>query len=265
MNRSRQSREELDDSIAELNIRCRVCYKYGRLGIDDDEENICVCKRQKDEHESNKLKEIKWTMKNNTRENIQYVWDRFQSGAPYIRLALDTPCEKIEKIIFDVWKIPKPACIISILTDADYFKINDQFETTFINDIVDIIKRSDTWLLTSGYDHGFIHVVGRALNKAKSLNFDDKYVITAIGISKWGSIVDIKEVKNQKNEEREQRNTENMHTNHENISNYQWNLEINHTHYLMFDDGSVGYDDITDTRSKLVNYMARLNNEHDVF
>jgi hypothetical protein len=55
---------------------------------------------------------------------------------------LDTPQEKVEKILLEAWKIPKPRFIVSIIGGAKYFKLNDRLETNFINGVVDIIQKS---------------------------------------------------------------------------------------------------------------------------
>jgi hypothetical protein len=41
----------------------------------------------------------------------------------------------------------------------------------------------------------------------------------------------------------------------------QWELEMNHSHYLMLDDGTIRYYDIEDYRTRLAIHLARL--QHD--
>ena len=44
----------------------------------------------------------------------------------------------------------------------------------------------------------------------------------------------------------------------------KWELERNHTHYLMLDDGTSRYFDIQDYRTQLAIHIARLKNEDDI-
>jgi len=57
-------------------------------------------------------------------------------------LAQDTPLVKVEKILLEAWKIPKPRFIVSIIGGAKYFKLSEQLETNFIKGIVDIAQKS---------------------------------------------------------------------------------------------------------------------------
>jgi len=55
---------------------------------------------------------------------------------------LDTPVEKVEKILREAWKIPKPRLIMSIIGGAKYFTLSDRLETNFINGIIDVGRKS---------------------------------------------------------------------------------------------------------------------------
>jgi hypothetical protein len=55
---------------------------------------------------------------------------------------LDTPVEKVETILLDMWKIPNPRLIISIIGGAKYFTLNDRLETNFINGIIKVALKS---------------------------------------------------------------------------------------------------------------------------
>ncbi len=57
----------------------------------------------------------------------------------------------------------------------------------------------DAWLLTSGYNIGIIQLVGQAINKVRLTN--PKQKITAIGICKWGSILNVEYITRRKDEE----------------------------------------------------------------
>jgi hypothetical protein len=55
---------------------------------------------------------------------------------------LDTPEGKVEKILSNVWKIPPPRLIMSIIGGAKYFTLSDRLETNFINGIINVALKS---------------------------------------------------------------------------------------------------------------------------
>ncbi|CAF1229892.1 unnamed protein product, partial [Rotaria sp. Silwood1] len=262
-----QLRDELSPrgAIEQLNILRRVCHKFTPKRDKHNKDDICICERRKEEHEDYEESEDRWTMNHNTREVISSDFDRFPHGGMYVRLALDTPLEKVEKILLDAWKIHQPLFIATIVGGAKYFKMNDKLETNFINGIVDIIN---AWLLSSGYNIGIVQLVGHAIHKFKLTN-SKKASFTAIAVCKWGCIKDVETITSQDDQEtqKETTNVPNSSKNDElgERQRGQWDLEMNHSHYLMLDDGSIRNYEIGDYRTRLVTHMARLNKEHDIF
>ncbi|CAF1153213.1 unnamed protein product [Rotaria sordida] len=265
-----QLREELppEDTIDELNIRYRICHKYTPKRDKNNENDICICERPKEEHEDYEESNNRWTMNYNTREVINSDLGTLLHGGLYVRLALDTPLEKVEKILLDAWKIRKPLFIVTIIGGAKYFKMNDKLETYFINGIVDIINKSDAWLFSSGYNIGIVQLAGRAIQKFKLTHFK-KNNFTAIAVCKWGSIKNVKMITSRDDKKTKQTTTNasssNKNDKSEERQHGQWDLEMNHSHYLMLDDGSILNYEIGDYRTRLVTHMAGLNNEHEFF
>ncbi|CAF1229932.1 unnamed protein product [Rotaria sordida] len=259
-----------DDRIDQLNIRYRTCHSYvSPEQIDNENDDTCACKRPQDKHKfQQSIENSRWTMIYNTREEINAAYGRLQKGAKFVRLALDTPEEKTEKILRDAWDLPTPSFIISIIGGAKYFKISDRLETNFINGIIDIIQKSDAWLITNGYATGIVHLVGQAILKFKLSNVKKNSII-AIGICKWGSIRDVEEITRPKDEETEQITTDSSNINNKKRlktrRSGEWDLETNHSYYLMLDDGTLRNYDTQDYRTRLVTHMARINSEHDFF
>ncbi len=60
----------------------------------------------------------------------------------YTQLALDTPEGKVEKILLNVWGIPQPRLIMSIIGGAKYFTLSERLETNFINGIINVALNS---------------------------------------------------------------------------------------------------------------------------
>ncbi|CAF3764142.1 unnamed protein product [Rotaria sp. Silwood1] len=262
-----QLRDELSPrgAIEQLNILRRVCHKFTPKRDKHNKDDICICERRKEEHEDYEESEDRWTMTYHTREVISSDFGTLSHGGMYVRLALDTPLEKVEKILLDAWKIHQPLFIATIVGGAKYFKMNDKLETNFINGIVDIIN---AWLLSSGYNIGIVQLVGHAIHKFKLTN-SKKASFTAIAVCKWGCIKDVETITSQDDQETQKAttNVQNSSKNDElgERQRGQWDLEMNHSHYLMLDDGSIRNYEIGDYRTRLVTHMARLNKEHDIF
>ncbi len=55
---------------------------------------------------------------------------------------MDTPETKVEKILLNVWRIPSPRLIMSIIGGAKYFTLSERLETNFINGIISVALKS---------------------------------------------------------------------------------------------------------------------------
>ncbi|CAF4980834.1 unnamed protein product, partial [Rotaria sp. Silwood1] len=187
-------------------------------------------------------------MFSNTKQNFNPIHGTLSNGALFVRLALDTSETKVEKLLINIWKIPKPRLIMSIIGGQKYFTLSDRLETNFINGIIHDALKSDAWLMTNGYNVGIVQLVGQAINKVKLTN--PKKKLTAIGVCKWGSVQDVEEITDSENKKKQKKNdTSNTNDNEEKIhkrESGQRDLEMNHSHYLMLDDGRLRYYDIED-------------------
>ncbi|CAF4870469.1 unnamed protein product [Rotaria sp. Silwood1] len=254
-----------EDIYNELNIRYRVCFKFVKKS--DEEEHICICNRPRKAHKSTdiELQDTKWDMLRNTYEELNPAHGRLQNGALFTQLALDTSEGKVERILLDVWKITKPRLIMSIIGGAKYFILSDRLETNFINGIIDVALKSDAWLITNGYNIGIVQVVGQAINKVKLTQ--PKKSITAIGICKWGSVKNVEElIQPLPRNHQKMMDNYNMIISDEKVKKResgQRDLEMNHSHYLMLDDGTLRHYDTGDYRTRLCVHMAKLQHEID--
>ncbi|CAF1177771.1 unnamed protein product [Rotaria sp. Silwood1] len=202
-------------------------------------------------------------MFSNTKQNFNPIHGTLSNGALFVRLALDTSETKVEKLLINIWKIPKPRLIMSIIGGQKYFTLSDRLETNFINGIIHVALKSDAWLMTNGYNVGIVQLVGQAINKVKLTN--PKKKLTAIGVCKWGSVQDVEEITDSENKKKQKKNdTSNTNDNEEKIhkrESGQRDLEMNHSHYLMLDDGRLRYYDIEDYRTRLCVQLAKLRHE----
>jgi len=114
-------------------------------------------------------------------------------------------------------------------------------------------------LLTDGYNGGIVHLVGQAINKIRMTKFSQNAI--AIGMCKWGSFKNFDNIK--KNIEQSKRRTVDEYE--EDISTHEpHDLELNHSHYLMLDDGCIRDDSTQDFRTRFAVHISKLN-ESDNF
>ncbi|CAF4153268.1 unnamed protein product [Adineta steineri] len=231
------------DVLNELNICYRVCFKFVQKEIeDDDDKDVCVCNKLRESHKDRSYPEkedVKWTMEQNTKERIKPVHGILPNGALYLRLAMDTPNEKVARLLFDVWRIRKPRLIMSIIGGAKYFTLSDRLESNFINGITEVALKSDAWLITNGDNAGIVHLVGQAINKVKFTKLNRH--ITAIGLCKWGSIKDVETLT--KLDKKESEKSDKMRDG---------------------DDGRFRFYDTKDYRTQLCLQLAKLQHETDL-
>ncbi|CAF1449983.1 unnamed protein product [Adineta steineri] len=294
------NKEKSTNVFNELNIRYRVCFKFGRkeseVGKDvcvcnnsrrsreetekvcgfcnkprsdhDKEEDICVCNKRRGSHKDKSYsdtEDVVWAMERNTKEITKPEHGILPNGALFLRLALDTPVAKVEKLLSEVWEISKPRLIMSVIGGAKYFTLSDRLESNFMNGIIEVALKSDTWLITNGYNVGIVQLVGQAINKVKFTKLDKH--ITAIGLCKWGSIKDVETITKQYkgNSQKESEKSDKMRDGgiEKKRESGEHDLEMNHSHYLMLDDGSFRFYSTEDYRTQLCVHLAKLHHETD--
>lgn len=105
--------------------------------------------------------------------------------------------------------------------------------------------------MTNGYDVGVVKLVGNALDYLKR---SDPESLTAIALCKYGSIRNIERFTNDMQTGHHQKNTTSRHKG-------EHNLELNHTHYLMMDDGTRYNYEMGDFRAKLCSFLRKTDTE----
>ncbi|CAF2070799.1 unnamed protein product [Rotaria magnacalcarata] len=260
---SNESEHKASVIIDQLHIRHRVCCPTN-LDSDFHDEN-CI---QRNNKRLPRISTSTTLEDTNDPRKLEASYGLLKDKERYIRLAVNTSEEKVEKVLVEAWNIPKPHFIVSIIGGTKYFKMSAQLETNFINGVIEIIKEPNGWLITNGYNTGIVQVVGQAINKYKLSNFK-KTNITAIGICKWGCIKDLESIINPPQEEATEKNFQSTYlVSHKTATVHEhgeWDLEKHHSHYLMLDDGTRHNYDTHDYRTRLIAHMARLNNDDDVF
>ncbi|CAF1134485.1 unnamed protein product [Rotaria sp. Silwood1] len=248
-----------------LNIKRRTCTTFipKSSATNDPDKNKndipCGCNRLRREHSWDVFegKNLQWNRNEHTRSACNNAYGYISNThAHYIRCDIKTHPNILAKLMFDVWKVKDPQLIMCIIGGAKYFKLNERLEREFMKGIIQAALRADGWIVTTGFKTGVVQLVGEAIYDHKVTN--PRSHITAIGCSKWGaarnraSLISSKISTNTIQDEK-------MDTSKR--TKGEQDLEPNHTHFLLLDDGTYYGYDIGDYRTKFVLEASRYKKE----
>ncbi|CAF3482445.1 unnamed protein product [Rotaria sp. Silwood1] len=225
---------------------------------DNPNDKLCHCNRTKHEHLTTN---DQWQQNEKWREDIHTIKDSTKeqgisliNGAPYVRCDIETDPAIVETILLDIWRIPRPALLMQVTGGHKYFKLRGKMEVNFLDDFVKFVN---TWLLTNGANVGIVQLIGQAIRKRKMTKPDDRTI--AIGVCNYGSVKNMKDF--QRSEHIELLNNSSSSRNQESKSvtqlrTGQQSLEMNHTHFILLDDGTLQSYNIGDYRTRLAKTIA---------
>ncbi|CAF4941330.1 unnamed protein product, partial [Rotaria sp. Silwood1] len=197
--------------------------------------------------------------------------------AQYIHLALATDAETVVKFMKDAWHLRTPDLIISIAGSTQHFDLSARLKKSFQLGLVSAAATTNAWIITAGINAGVVKEVGEALSKYRYKNQKDGIDIPCIGIASWDYIA---------GKDQLDQSISKTSNNHNTIVNtpskkYQHNiaidaiqmsgdaiygirtyivkqkeenkcdLEPNHTHFLLFDDGTSNSENLLPLRTDI--------------
>ncbi|CAF0946556.1 unnamed protein product [Adineta steineri] len=245
---------QYDSAFDSLPINSRRCVVFSP---DNPNKKLCHCNRAANEHpeiDNQSGQNEEWRLDTHTiKEPNKEQGVCLTNGAPYVRCDIETDPTIVETILLDIWKIPRPALLMQIIGGHKYFKLQGKMGDTFLDDLVKFVSKSNTWLLTSGANVGIVQLLGQTIRKRKLTKPLDKTV--AIGVCNYGCVKNIKDF------QRLESNNSSLIESQDLKNVNQWrageqSLEMNHTHFLLLDDGTIRYFDIGDYRTRLVKTIA---------
>ncbi|UJR12701.1 hypothetical protein I4U23_016875 [Adineta vaga] len=197
----------------------------------------------------------------------------------YIRLSLNTNAETTVKFMQEGWRLPIPDLIISVTGGAKSFEMSTRLRKVFQRGLVTAAVTTNAWLITAGTNAGVVKEVGEALNNYRYKNKKHGLDVPCIGIGSWGYTAGNELLANQSNSFSTKmvnnskafhlltRSTRNQSINavHMDVGdeycvrNYvikekakkRCDLEPNHTHFLLFDDGGTSADTVLPLRAEI--------------
>ncbi|XP_046554470.1 transient receptor potential cation channel subfamily M member 2-like isoform X1 [Haliotis rubra] len=183
--------------IAE-NIRCRECYRAVRVkpGVD-----ICKCFRKLEDHE--RLTDVDcraWSKEKNTQTSRTNAYGdavtkstngKVLSKFKYVRVDEDTDMDTTRHLLLDVWQMPPPDWILSVMGEVVEVQDMEQKEEKFSQELKttlsNIASNSVVWLVTEGLDEGLSCLAGDAAAECRT----DEYLcdrIIPLGVMSWGDL-----------------------------------------------------------------------------
>ncbi|CAF3743491.1 unnamed protein product [Rotaria sp. Silwood1] len=203
----------------------------------------------------------------------------------YIRLSLNTNAETVVKFMQQGWGLTKPDLIISIVGGTTSFNMLPCLRKIFQSDLVAVAITTNAWLITAGTNAGVVKEVGEALNKYRYKKRKNGIDIPCIGITSWGYTAGNEQIDYQPTtsftHSDTTKRTYSFRKHHLNqisnsdiddqyfIRNYsitekqktRCDLEPNHTHFLLFDDGQPNADTVLPLRAEIEKYSRYINIE----
>ncbi|CAF3929782.1 unnamed protein product [Rotaria sp. Silwood2] len=206
----------------------------------------------------------------------------------HIRLSLETTAETVVKFMQQGWRLPKPDLIISVTGGAKSFDMSARLRKIFQSGLVSAAITTNAWLITAGTNAGVVKEVGEALNNYRYKNKKHGRDVPCIGIGSWGYTAGNDQLINQcanisinSITTRRTRSFTKHHQNQEmhsirmdideqyNVRNYivkgkqekRCDLEPNHTHFLLFDDGDSKADSVLRLRADIEKCSRNTNME----
>ncbi|CAF1295890.1 unnamed protein product, partial [Rotaria sordida] len=231
--------------------KCAVC----------PNDKLCHCKRTKYEHlitndqwqESEKWREDIHTIKDSTKEQAVSLIN----GIPYVRCDIETDPVIVETILLDIWHIPRPALLMQVTGGHKYFKLRGKMGVNFLDEFVKFVSKSNTWLLTNGINVGIVQLIGQTIRKRKMTKPDGKTII--IGVCNYGSVKNMNDFQRLEHVELLNNSSSSRDQDLKDVSQLragQQSLEMNHTYFILLDDGTLQSYNIGDYRTRLAKTIS---------
>uniref|UniRef100_A0A8C1TMH0 Transient receptor potential cation channel subfamily M member 2 n=1 Tax=Cyprinus carpio TaxID=7962 RepID=A0A8C1TMH0_CYPCA len=224
------------------NIKKKECCFY----VEDGREGICKCGYPKIQHCDEAIKPEDYMGEQwDTHRHVREVpTDAFgditfgglgQKTGKYVRVSSDISSESLYQLMTEHWKLRSPNLLISVTGGAKNFYMKTHLKDKFRRGLIKVAQTTGAWILTGGTHAGVMKHVGMAVRDYTLSSGLMEGQIVVIGVAPWGVI-------------------HNRHTLvhpegcfpayyalDEQGQGRLSCLDINHTHFLLVDDGTHGH------------------------
>ncbi|CAF1306706.1 unnamed protein product [Adineta steineri] len=227
-----------DDAIKQLKIQKRVCKTFVPK---ETNKECCVCNYNHSENDVPHFNET-WNWKIHTEQETTDCYGVLpQSTKRYLRCDVETDLEQLCSVLLGVWNMITPGLIMRMIGDIDKTP-NIKIQKELLQSISDAAIASDAWVITNGYNEESIsELVGEIMYTCEMNNSHRNF--SAIAVGKWGNI-----------NGRHKLDESTSSITHKGHGRYK--LELNHTEYIFFDDGTC---DSLDTGEFASNFARQIS------
>ncbi|CAF3454781.1 unnamed protein product [Rotaria sp. Silwood1] len=186
------------------------------------------------------------------------------NGCKFIRLDIKTPMQYIYNLLVgDSGSTEhKPDLILSLYGDSKSFTMIQKLPREIICSIVDAAMTADGWILTDGVNCGVSKLVGESLSHYHLLREYSKKA-KCIGLTMWGTVNESTRFKLKYDSKNYKRGLLHRQV-PDNVEEGLETIEKNHTHCILFDDGTLNAYRDDSSRHKLI-ITACQNKNHTCY
>uniref|UniRef100_A0A8C2K394 Transient receptor potential cation channel, subfamily M, member 2 n=1 Tax=Cyprinus carpio TaxID=7962 RepID=A0A8C2K394_CYPCA len=246
-------------------VQCACCWAVTHVWITwitVDREGICKCGYPKDKHCEDPIKPEdyvgeQWDRHRHTKEAPTDAFGDISFGGlgqktgKYVRVSSDTPCEILYQLMTDCWKLRSPNLLISVTGGAKNFNIKPLLKEKFRRGLIKVAQTTGAWILTGGTHTGVMKHVGMAVRDYTLSSGLTEGQIVVIGVAPWGVIHRQEDLINPKG------NLPVQYSLDEQGQGLLSCLDINHTHFLLVDDGTRDYGVEIELRARLEKHISQ--------
>ncbi|XP_042620293.1 transient receptor potential cation channel subfamily M member 2-like isoform X1 [Cyprinus carpio] len=245
------------------NIKKKECCFY----VENGREGICKCGYPKDKHCEDPIKPEdyvgeQWDRHRHTKEAPTDAFGDISFGGlgqktgKYVRVSSDTPCEILYQLMTDCWKLRSPNLLISVTGGAKNFNIKPLLKEKFRRGLIKVAQTTGAWILTGGTHTGVMKHVGMAVRDYTLSSGLTEGQIVVIGVAPWGVIHKQEDLINPK-VTLQTGNLPVQYSLDEQGQGLLSCLDINHTHFLLVDDGTRDYGVEIELRARLEKHISQ--------
>ncbi|XP_018580884.1 transient receptor potential cation channel subfamily M member 2 [Scleropages formosus] len=241
------------------NIRKKECCYY----VQDAREGICKCGYPKLHHADEAVKPEEflgepWDKCRHIREVPTNAFGDITFGGlgqkvgKYVRVSTNTSPEILYQLIIEQWRLHPPNLLISVTGGAKNFYMKARLKEMFRRGLIKVTQSTGAWILTGGTHTGVMKHVGMAVRDYTTSSSSAESQVVAIGVATWGVL------HNRQPLVHPEGCFPAHYTLDEQGQGHLSCLDINHSHFLLVDDGTHGHYGVEiDLRSRLEKHISQ--------
>ncbi|CAH1244055.1 TRPM8 [Branchiostoma lanceolatum] len=175
----------------------------------------------------------------------------FGQASPYVRVTNDIDPEVLWELMTSCWDMKPPNLIISVVGGDAKFVLKERLKKVN-KGLANAALSTGAWVFTTGLHRGVSKYVGEAIwGGANCLADSGQPAVNVVGITTWGNVPNRHRLKGQKGIGKFPARYR--------LHNETAPLDLNHTHFILVDDGTVetaGWSDV-EVRTRLEQHIGQ--------